>query len=133
MTPMPGSNRFFVAEQYGKIYSFPNRPDVDHADLVADLVKDVKGLNQVPDCKGVEAIYGMDFHPKFMQNHYIYICYVLDHKQQGKHLANGSRISRFTVTDSAPPRLDPASEKVLITWMEGGHNGCTVKFGHDGY
>src|SRR5256885_9854012 len=68
-----------------------------------------------------EAIYGMDFHPKFMQNHYIYICYVLDHKQQGKHLANGSRISRFTVTASAPPRLDPASEDPESTRLNSSH------------
>ena len=41
----PGSDRLFVAEQGGKIFSFPNRPDVKEADLVIDLAKSIKGVN----------------------------------------------------------------------------------------
>ena len=37
LTPAPGSDRLFVLELRGKIYSFPNRNDVDKADLVVDL------------------------------------------------------------------------------------------------
>src|SRR5581483_2338123 len=44
-----------------------------------------------------------------------------------------TRVSRFRVTDTDPPRVDPASEQVLITWLAGGHNGCCLKFGPDGH
>ena len=32
-----------------------------------------------------------------------------------------------------PPTFDPKSEKVLIQWYSGGHNGGCLKFGPDGY
>src|SRR5207237_2406035 len=32
-----------------------------------------------------------------------------------------------------PPRVDPASEKVVLTWLAGGHNGGCLEFGNDGY
>ena len=37
------------------------------------------------------------------------------------------------MTDTDPPRIDPASEKVLITWLAGGHNGGCLHFGTDGF
>src|SRR6476620_557000 len=33
----PGTERLFVAERYGKIYSFPNDPHVERATLFLDL------------------------------------------------------------------------------------------------
>ena len=50
----------------------------------------------------------MTFHPKFAENRYCYVCYVL--KGKGAELADGSRLSRFTMSKSDPPRIDPASE-----------------------
>src|SRR5207247_3615865 len=46
---------------------------------------------------------------------------------------DASRVSRFRVTDTNPPRIDPKTEKVLITWLGGGHNGGDIHFGNDGY
>jgi glucose/arabinose dehydrogenase len=46
---------------------------------------------------------------------------------------NGSYISRFTLRPSEPPLIDAGSEKVIIRWLSGGHNGCTVAFGNDGF
>src|SRR5436309_900374 len=40
--------------------------------------------------------------------------------------------SRLTGTPE-PPRCDPKSEKILITWLAGGHNGCDMHFGPDGF
>ena len=135
----PGSNRVFVAEQFGRIYSFPNDEGASKADLCADLPSQVKGLDKVPFSSGVGAVYGITFHPRFRENHYVYICYVLNFKAppDGTPLTpknqQGSRISRFTVTDTNPPRIDPDSERVLIAWYAGGHNGGCIKFGPDGY
>ena len=39
----------------------------------------------------------------------------------------------FPRHDTDPPRCDPKSEKVLITWLAGGHNGGDLHFGNDGY
>ncbi|MCI0381386.1 MAG: PQQ-dependent sugar dehydrogenase, partial [Gemmataceae bacterium] len=47
-------------------------------------------------------------------------------------LPNGTRVSRFTVK-GVPPVADPMSEKIIIEWPNGGHNGGCLKFGPDGY
>lgn len=115
----PGTDRLFIAELGGKIYSIPNRQDCETPELFLDTTNAVKGAEQV---------YGLTFHPNFETNHYAYICYVLK-----SDLPEGSRVSRFTVNESNPPRVDPASEVILITWLSGGHNGGCLKFGPDGY
>ena len=45
----------------------------------------------------------------------------------------GTRIARLKVTKTDPPMIEPGSERVIITWLAGGHNGCCLKFGPDGY
>ena len=57
----------------------------------------------------------------------------LNGKTSGNRLDDGSRVSSFRVTDTDPPRCDPKSEKILITWLAGGHNGGDLHFGNDGY
>jgi hypothetical protein len=61
ITSAPGSDRLFVIEQAGKIFSFPNRPDVETADLVVDLAKEIPGAQQT---------YSLAFHPDFERNRY---------------------------------------------------------------
>lgn len=118
LTKAPGSDRLFVVEQGGKIFSFRNTPDVKAADLVVDLAKDVAG---------VQAIYALEFHPDFQKNRYCYVCYITK-----QNLEDGTHIARFRVTDTDPPTIDVASETTILTWLSGGHNGCCLKFGHDG-
>ncbi len=131
MEHMPGSDRFFVLEHAGKIFSFPNRPDVSKADLAIDFAKDLTSWKPGGEIEKLDAVYGLTFHPKFAENRYCYISYVL--KGVGKtELAEGSRVSRFTVTNTDPPRIDPASEKLVLTFLAGGHNGACLAFGHDG-
>ena len=115
----PGSDRLFVAERMGKIYSFPNNPNREKPDLFLDAVQQIRGARQV---------FGLEFHPDYQSNHTVYICYVL---RPG--LPEGTRVSRFTVTQTDPPRVDPDSEVKLITWLSGGHNGGSLKFGPDGF
>lgn len=134
----PGNSRIFVAEQYGRIYSFPPDENCNHADLFADLPAQMKGIEKVPYATGVGAVYAITFDPHFQQNHYVYICYVLNFSAPRDVKLTpqnqfGSRISRFTVMQTDPPRIDPDSEQILITWFAGGHNGCCIKFGPDGY
>ena len=132
-------DRVFIAEQAGRIYSFRNIEGVASPDLAADLPREVKGLEKVPLADGVSALYGIAFHPNFRESRFIYVCYVLNVPPPAGHRAftprdqQGSRVSRFTVTQSDPPRIDPASEQVIITWFAGGHNGGCLKFGPDGY
>ncbi|MDA1049462.1 MAG: PQQ-dependent sugar dehydrogenase [Planctomycetota bacterium] len=118
ITTAPGSDRLFVVEQSGKIFSFPNEPDVAAADSVVDLAKDIAG---------VQAVYALAFHPDFQTNRYCYVCYI-----KAANLEDGTHIARFRVTDTDPPTIDPASETTIITWLSGGHNGCCLKFGLDG-
>jgi uncharacterized repeat protein (TIGR03806 family) len=108
ITKAPGSDRLFVVEQGGKIFSFPNQPDVKTADLVVDIAKQVEGAREV---------YALTFHPDFQKNGYCYVCYIK---------------ARFQMSNTTPPTIDVSSEKTIITWLSGGHNGCCLKFGPDG-
>jgi uncharacterized repeat protein (TIGR03806 family) len=119
---VPDSDYLLVVELNGKIYVLPANPDVDAVGalhLAIDLRHEVEGLTQV---------YGLTFHPNFAKNRYCYVVYV----QKGDD-PNGTRVSRFRVEETDPPKIDAASEKILITWRSGGHNGSCLKFGPDGY
>lgn len=121
MTAIPGTNRLVVVEVKGKIYSFEDRPL--EKELPRDLFADVSGIH-----KDFYRAYGLAFHTKFEENRFCYVSYVLQPDTPG-----GSRVSRFTVTDTDPPRLNLDSEQILITWVSGGHNGAHLQFGPDGY
>ena len=128
----PGSDRLFVGEQAGVLYSFVDKPDAK-ADLFFDLRKEIKTVGLLPDAKEVEAVYGLAFHPNFQKNRQCFVCYtLLNKKPHQRNLADGTRVSRFTVTDTDPPRIDPASEEIVISYLQGGHNGGDIQFGPDG-
>ncbi|HEY7428943.1 MAG TPA: PQQ-dependent sugar dehydrogenase, partial [Gemmataceae bacterium] len=110
---VPGKDRLAVATRPGKIFTFVNDPTAAKADLLLDLQK---------------TVYAATFHPRFARNGYLYVTYIV---QEDK--PNGTRLSRFEVKGEGPPKADPASEKVLLEWPSGGHNGGCLKFGPDGY
>jgi len=118
MALAPGSPRLFVLQQDGKVFSFPPDDSVASADLFLDL----KQAN--PETR---IAYGLVFHPRFVENRQVFACYVVKDS-----LTNGSIVSRFTVPPGEPPRADPKSEKVILTFWSGGHNGGCLKFGPDG-
>ena len=124
-------DRFFVGEHAGKIFSFSDNQNVRRADLFLDLTSELTW--DKARVKGIDAVYGLAFHPAFARNRYCYVCYVLNSVKGGEQLPDGSRVSRFRVTATDPPRIDPKSEKVLITWLGGGHNGGDIHFGRDGF
>jgi putative heme-binding domain-containing protein len=124
----PGLDRIFVGEQAGVLSSFPDRPDAK-AELFLDLRKELKTLKLSPGAKDVETVYGLVFHPDFAKNRQCFICYTI---RGDRRLPDGTRVSRFTVTKTDPPRADPASEEIVITFLQGGHNGGDLHFGLDG-
>ena len=128
----PGGNRLVVGEQSGVLYSFANHPDA-RADLFLDLRREIRTVHRLAGAKEVEAVYGVTFHPDFDRNRQCFVCYTLrasDPRRQ--NLADGTRVSRFKVTRAEPPRIDPSSEEVVISYPQGGHNGGDIHFGPDG-
>ena len=119
ITNVPATDRLIVADQSGKVFSFPNDPKCDKLNLALDLKLKYPKLT---------AIYGLAFHPNFEENRYVYICYV-----DNSNTKSGSHVSRFVVSKTDPPTINAKSEKLLITWFAGGHNGGCLKFGPDGY
>ena len=119
LVPAAGTNRLFLGELKGRIYSFPEDPDCTKADLMLDLA---------PLYPDFTAFYGLVFHPEFDKNRYVYLCYV-----RKNDLVDGSVVSRFTVSRTDPPVIDPNSEQILLKFWSGGHNGACLVFGNDGY
>src|SRR5579871_5817615 len=105
LTAAPGSDRLFLVEQGGKIFSFPNQADVKSADLVIDFAKAIPGVEQV---------YALAFHPDFVRNQYCYVCYI-----KASNLPDGTHVARFRMRDSDPPTIDAKSETTLVTWLSG--------------
>ncbi len=110
----PGTDRLFVAERTGKIFSFVNAPKTAESELLLDVKK---------------TVYGLAFHPQFEQNGYFYVTSIVDASEGNER---GTRVSRFKTGDGDLLHGDPATEQPLIEWPSGGHNGGSLVFGPDG-
>jgi putative heme-binding domain-containing protein len=121
LVAVPGTNRLLVLEVGGKIFSFENRPNAEQ--LATDLFADIQERDP-----NFSRLYGFAFHPRFAENRTCFISYVLKDRTP-----DGSRVARFKVTDTNPPRLVPESEEILIRWYAGGHNGAHLQFGPEGH
>lgn len=111
--------RFYVVERGGKILSFLETPSGKGK---PELFGDLKALH--PDLSNA---YGLVFHPDCRENRQVFVTYTI-----GNELPDGTKLSRFTITATDPPRIEPESEEVLLTWLCGGHNGAHLQFGPDG-
>jgi putative heme-binding domain-containing protein len=132
MARCPGSDRLYVGEQAGVLHSFEDKQDAK-AELFFDLRKELKTIALLKDAKEVEAVYGLTFHPDFEKNRQCFVCYTLrSSKEDQANLPDGTRVSRFTVPKANPPRIDPSSEEIVISFLQGGHNGGDIHFGNDG-
>lgn len=125
--------RYLVGERRGVIHSLAPGAD-SRPELAFDLTAELNKATWPANAGRIDAVYALAFHPRFAENRLCYVCYTLAHQdKKSPNLAEGSRIARFKITDTVPPRLDPASEEVLLTWEQGGHNGCELLFGPDGF
>lgn len=118
MVPVPGAQRFIAVEKGGKIWSFKDTPEAKQQDLLIDLK---------PEHPQLQYAYGIAFHPRWKENGLVFLCYAY-----GDKVPDGTKLSRFKLTQQEPPVLDPKSETVLLTWRSGGHNGASLQFGPDG-
>jgi uncharacterized repeat protein (TIGR03806 family) len=110
---VPGTKRLLVAERRGQVFTFEN----DRTKGKPDLLLDVK-----------RTVYGAVAHPKFSDNGYVYVTSIVDPTDGAP---TGTRVSRFTAKGD-PPTADAASEKTILEWPSGGHNGGCLRFGPDG-
>lgn len=111
---VPGTKRLSVAQRHGKIYTFDNDRQARDKKLLVDIGR---------------TVYGLAFHPRYVENGWVFTTSVLDAQNS---LPNGSRISRFTVKDPKSFQADAASERIILEWPCGGHNGGCIHFGPDG-
>ena len=117
----PHSDQLLVIQQGGesdrhaKLLLVKDRPDVTETQLLLEIPK--------------RLVYGMEFHPDYPKNGYIYL------------FSNGptgsperqNRISRFTVSGlDGRRKCDLDSEQVVIEWKSMGHDGGDLVFGQDG-
>jgi putative heme-binding domain-containing protein len=122
LAPLPGSDRLVLLEESGRLLSFrPGNPTAE-----PDFFGQVSDFHP-------EAVrsYAFAFHPRFADNRLIFLWAGMDGKGEPLR-SDGTHIVRFSVTTDSPPRLDPASAKVILTWPGGGHNGGNLRFGPDG-
>ncbi len=127
--------RLWVVEQGGAIYSFPDDPNVAEASVFVDFKKSFDQLTPHPDASGFGFAYGLAFHPQYPKVPVCWITYTLNSAKESHHLEDGTRLSRFDISfdENGIPHCNVASEKVLLTWLEGGHNGACLEFGPDGF
>jgi putative heme-binding domain-containing protein len=114
--------RLLVTEMGGKVFSFVQDAQATQVDLVMDLNSLLKP--KLAD-QGV-ALFSATPHPNFGRNRQLFACYV--HPGKDRH----TRVSRFTLDNSAPPKVVSGSEQVIITWPAGGHNAGCLRFGKEG-
>ncbi|TFG27094.1 MAG: glucose sorbosone dehydrogenase [Promethearchaeota archaeon] len=117
-----GTNRLFVLEQGGLIWTFNNNRNANTKQKfldIADLI--VSG--------GERGLLGLAFHPNYEINGYLYVYYT-------KIGTGQSIISRFTVNASDPNMANKSSEFEIMPPINQpyiNHNGGQISFGPDGY
>ncbi|MCE3017468.1 MAG: PQQ-dependent sugar dehydrogenase [Pirellula sp.] len=124
------TTRWVVIEQKGKILSFLGENSNEQAELMIDLANPRPKFSESVSGDGSNInAFSLAFHPRFHENRFVYICYLV---QKGKIHPNGTHIARYRVTEENPPKIDYDSETTILRCDAGGHNGCTLEFGPDG-
>ena len=122
LAALPGTDRLVVVERDGKLRSFRAEESTAATDLFGDLAHFDPELSEC---------YGLTFHPKFSANRFAYVLAIAKTRRQ-QNRENGTKIIRFQVTNDPVPRLDLTTGRVIITWLQGGHNGGNLRFGPEG-
>ncbi|MGY8767851.1 MAG: PQQ-dependent sugar dehydrogenase, partial [Pirellulales bacterium] len=119
LMPVPGTKRMISTQMTKEIVSFSTDGSPDSIQPALDL----KQVNP-----NSARTLSMNFAPNFPDDPYCYVAYTL-HKQNEQ----GTRLSRFKVTDVTLPIIDPSSEEIMIGWPNIGHKGCSIQFDAQGY
>jgi uncharacterized repeat protein (TIGR03806 family) len=130
ITSAPGSDRFFVGLEDGRILSFVNNPAVSQTELFLDT-----NVNLSPNAKNPRngqplkrIVHGLAFHPDYVRNGFVY-AFITEPWPAPRR----TRIARFTRDAANPLRARADSEQIVLEFPSDGHNGGSIKFGPDGY
>ncbi|MEO6695189.1 MAG: PQQ-dependent sugar dehydrogenase [Ignavibacteria bacterium] len=122
-----GSNRLFVVEQKGKIYTFNDDTAVSTKKLFIDLTSIVTQVG------GDRGLLGLAFHPDYENNRYFYVYYIAD--SSGTPYGQWSRVARYTASATNPDTALNSSQVRLLNVAQPDyrHKGGKMEFGTDGY
>jgi glucose/arabinose dehydrogenase len=122
---VPGTDQLLViSEARPYSHTIVSRVTDDAAIKTADAVKLLDTPNQ-------GTAYDLCFHPKFAENHYLYIGWNGKY-ERGVRKKKACRVTRYVVNPGPPLTIDPKSETAIIEWESDGHNGAAACFGTDG-
>ncbi|HEX6320177.1 MAG TPA: PQQ-dependent sugar dehydrogenase [Burkholderiales bacterium] len=134
MVQVPGENRFFVLEQFGRVRVIDNgklRP----APLL-DIRTKIPNLHHDFDERG---LLGIALHPNFKSNGKFYVAYSahLDFQQDlGQMLwySHSNVVEEYTMMKGDANSADPSSARRIMSdpWPQFNHNGHWIGFGPDG-
>jgi hypothetical protein len=114
MIAVPGANRFVAVEKGGKIWSFKDSPGAEyerpaHRFEAGSPAAELRLRHRVSSEVEGERL-----------------C-LSSPTLTAASVEDGTKLSRFKLTQQEPPVLDPKSETVLLTWRSGGHNGASLQ------
>ncbi len=114
----PTTRRWFISLVRGRLMTFQDDATATSTELVADLHDLHPGLSQFSS---------FTFHPGFATNGLLFAVF-------GDNIGGTNRwtLARYSVSRGPSPKLDLASEAVVITSRGSGHEGACVRFGPDG-
>ena len=114
-----GSGRLFVVEQAGEI-------EITGIGTFLDIT------GRVDSSSNEKGLLGLAFHPDYASNGFFYVNYTYDVPASTD---DTTRVSRFQVSAADPNAADPASEVIVLEFVQdsGNHNGGDLHFGPDGH
>ncbi|NRA68325.1 MAG: PQQ-dependent sugar dehydrogenase [Pseudobacteriovorax sp.] len=117
-----GSGRVFAVSQEGQIWVY-NRT-LSNRSLFLDVSDQIV-------FRGEAGLLGLAFAPDFSETGHLYIYYSAMSTGRGTR----SVVSRYVIDRRNPNRVNPASEKILLSVEQPflNHNGGMMAFGPDGY
>jgi putative heme-binding domain-containing protein len=126
---IPKTAQYLVLEQGGKIFHF-DATSTEDPKLVVDFNQSLPPFSQIEGIgKRNINLFSLAFHPNFESNRAIYVCYITN----GNGAPTDTHVAKFSLPAGERLTLPADSEDSVLVCEGGGHNGCTLAFGPDGY